>query len=182
MSAEKRFASLNWSVLIADKCDSALVDGLRSWGVEVVEAFGSSEEKLIELAPKHDVIVVRSATKITRPIIEAGKKGSLKIIGRAGVGIDNIDCEAAKEVGVKVVNTPDANTLSAAEHTCALMMALSRHVVQAGASMTRGEWNRGAFTGCELNGKTLGVVGLGRVGREVAKRMGAFNMKLVISF
>src|SRR5437879_3366877 len=124
-----------------------------------------------------DAIIVRSETKITAEILAAGKK--VKIVGRAGVGVDNIDVPAASRQGVIVVNVPGGNTISAAEHTVAMLLALSRNIPQANASLKAGEWKRPQFTGTELQGKVLGLVGLGRIGREVAKRCQSFGMAVL---
>ena len=124
-----------------------------------------------------DGIVVRSPTKLTADVIAAAKK--LRYIGRAGVGVDNIDLDAASEQGIVVMNSPGGNTVSTAEHTIALILALARHIPQAHRSVTDGEWDRKAYRGNELSGKTLGVIGLGRVGREVARRMLAFEMRVL---
>ncbi len=125
-----------------------------------------------------DGCVVRSGTQLTREVIEAAGT-RLKVIGRAGVGLDNVDVDAASKKGVVVMNTPGGNTISAAEQAFCLMMAAARNVAQADASMKRGEWERKKFTGHELYGKTLGVAGLGRIGTEVAKRAQAFGMKVI---
>src|SRR5205807_6188315 len=124
-----------------------------------------------------DAIIVRSETKITAEILAAGEK--VKIVGRAGVGLDNIDVPAASRQGVIVVNVPGGNTISAAEHTVAMLLALSRNIPQANASLKAGEWKRPQFTGTELQGKVLGLVGLGRIGREVAKRCQSFGMSIL---
>ncbi len=124
-----------------------------------------------------DAIIVRSETKITADVLAAGKK--VKIVGRAGVGVDNIDVTAASRQGVIVVNVPGGNTISAAEHTVAMILALSRNIPQANASLKAGEWKRSSFTGTELQGKVLGLVGLGRIGREVAKRCQSFGMPVL---
>jgi len=124
-----------------------------------------------------DAIIVRSETKITAEVLAAGKK--VKIVGRAGVGVDNIDVTAASRQGVIVVNVPGGNTISAAEHTVAMLLALSRNIPQANASLKAGEWKRSQFTGTELQGKVLGLVGLGRIGREVAKRCQSFGMPVL---
>ena len=124
-----------------------------------------------------DACVVRSGTHLTREVIEASKK--LKVIGRAGVGLDNVDVEAASKKGIVVINTPGGNTISAAEHTFCLLMALARNIPQADASIKKGEWERKKFTGVQLLEKTLGVVGLGRIGTEVAKRAQSFGMKVI---
>jgi D-3-phosphoglycerate dehydrogenase len=114
---------------------------------------------------------------VSADVIEAGKK--LKLIGRAGVGVDNIDVEAATKQGVIVINTPAGNTISAAEQTCALIMSVARNLAQGHLSMKEGKWERSQFMGVELQGKTLAIVGLGRIGREVAVRMQAFGMKTI---
>lgn len=132
---------------------------------------------LAEAIAPYDAIVVRSQTKVDAAAIEAG--ASLKVIGRAGIGLDNVDVEAATRRGVMVVNAPQSNILSAAEHTLALLLALARHVPQADASLRGGEWDRERFQGVELHGKTLGIVGLGRVGTMVAQRALAFGMRLI---
>jgi D-3-phosphoglycerate dehydrogenase len=124
-----------------------------------------------------DACVVRSGTQLTREVIEAAPK--LKVIGRAGVGLDNVDLETASKKGIVVINTPGGNTISAAEHTFCLLMAMARNIPQADASMRRGEWERKKFTGNELYDKTLGIAGLGRIGTEVAKRAQAFGMRVI---
>ena len=126
---------------------------------------------------EYDALVVRSGTKVTADVIYAASR--LKVVGRAGVGVDNIDVEAATEKGILVVNAPEANTISAAEHTIALLLALARKIPSANASLKAGKWERKKHMGVELNGKTLGILGLGRVGTEVAKRAKAFGMKIL---
>ena len=125
----------------------------------------------------YDACVVRSGTQLTREVIEAAKK--LKVIGRAGVGLDNVDVDAASKKGVVVINTPGGNTVSAAEHTFCLLMSTARNIPQADASVKRGEWERKKFTGVELHEKTLGILGLGRIGTEVAKRAQVFGMRVI---
>jgi D-3-phosphoglycerate dehydrogenase len=136
-----------------------------------------SEEELLPLVQDVVAMVVRSETKVTRKIIEAA--GSLRVVGRAGVGVDNVDVDAATEHGVVVMNTPGGNTISTAELSFAMLLCLGRKVPQAYASMTNGKWDRKQFQGTELAGKTLGVLGLGRIGTEVAKRALAFGMKVL---
>jgi len=136
-----------------------------------------SPQDLKNVIKDYDAIVIRSGTKVTKEIIEAGKK--LKVIGRAGVGLDNVDVEAATKNGVIVVNAPAGNTISTAELTMSLILSLSRNIPRANMSLLEGKWERKAFTGVELYGKTLGVVGLGRIGKEVAKRALSFGMKIV---
>ena len=132
---------------------------------------------LAEAIPGYDALVVRSQTKVDAAVVEAGT--SLKVIARAGIGLDNVDVEAATRRGVMVVNAPQSNILSAAEHTMALLLALARNVPQADAALRAGEWDRERFQGVELHGKTLGIVGLGRVGTMVAQRALAFGMRLI---
>src|SRR5687768_2435881 len=136
-----------------------------------------SLEDLKKAVSDADAVIVRSETKITSDVLAAGKK--IKIVGRAGVGVDNIDVAAASRQGVLVVNVPGGNTISAAEHTLALLLSLSRNVPSANDSLKRGEWSRAKFTGSELQGKTLGLIGLGRIGREVAKRAQSFGMRVL---
>jgi D-3-phosphoglycerate dehydrogenase len=134
-------------------------------------------EELISIIGDYEALVVRSQTKVTAAVIQAGKK--LQVIGRAGVGVDNIDVDEATRQGIIVVNAPTGNTVSAAEHTIALMFALARHIPQANTSLKSGEWRRGDFMGTEIRNKTLGIIGLGNVGSEVAKRARGLEMKLI---
>lgn len=134
-------------------------------------------EDLLAAIGAYDALVVRSATQVTPQVIEAGR--NLKIIGRAGVGVNNIDMDAATARGIVVVNVPDGNTIAACEQTLALMLALARNLPQAAASLAAGRWERNKFTGVELYGKTLGVVGLGRIGTEVSTRAQSFGMRVV---
>ncbi|CAD7770105.1 Glyoxylate/hydroxypyruvate reductase B [Candidatus Methanoperedenaceae archaeon GB50] len=136
-----------------------------------------SHDELKRKIPGYDALLVRSQTKVTGDIIEAGER--LKIIGRAGVGVDNIDVAAATRKGVIVVNAPEGNTISAAEHTIAMILAVSRKIPEAHASLVGRRWDRKKFMGVELRGKTLGIVGIGRVGAEVAKRAIGFEMDLL---
>ncbi|XP_076436188.1 D-3-phosphoglycerate dehydrogenase-like [Babylonia areolata] len=164
-------------VLISDEVDPKCVEVLQANGIEVVKNTKLSKEELLAEIPKYDGLIVRSATKVTADVINAGT--SLKIIGRAGTGVDNIDCKAATQRGIIVMNTPGGNTLSAAEHTCALIISLTRDLARAAQSMKEGRWDRKAFMGIELNGKTLAIIGLGRIGREVALRMQSFGMTTI---
>src|SRR5512138_1054793 len=136
-----------------------------------------SEEELLPLVKDVAAMLVRSETKVTRKVIEAAP--ALRVVGRAGVGVDNVDVDAATERGVVVMNTPGGNTISTAELTFTMLLSLARKVPQAYASMAAGKWDRKQFQGAELAGKTLGVLGLGRIGSEVAKRAIAFGMKVV---
>jgi D-3-phosphoglycerate dehydrogenase len=133
--------------------------------------------RLLEVIPSFDAVVVRSPTKLTEEVIAAGTR--LKFIGRAGVGVDNIDVTAASARGIIVMNSPGGNTISTAEHTIAVMLAVARRLPHAHASLTGGGWDRKTYRGVELCGKTLGVVGLGRVGRAVARRMLSFEMEVI---
>ncbi|MBM3876705.1 MAG: phosphoglycerate dehydrogenase [Verrucomicrobia bacterium] len=136
-----------------------------------------SEAELLPVVAKMDAIVVRSETKITRKVVEAATR--LRVVGRAGVGVDNVDVEAATERGIVVMNTPSGNTVSTAELTFAMLMSLARNIPQANASMKAGEWNRKAYSGVELHGKVLAILGMGRIGTEVAKRAQAFGMRVL---
>jgi len=136
-----------------------------------------SLDDLKKAAADVDAIIVRSETKITADVLASCKK--IRIVGRAGVGVDNIDVTAASRQGVIVVNVPGGNTISAAEHTVAMILALSRNIPQANASLKAGEWKRSQFTGTELQGKTLGLIGMGRIGREVSKRCQSFGMTVM---
>jgi D-3-phosphoglycerate dehydrogenase len=136
-----------------------------------------SEAELLPLVTETAAMVVRSETKITRKVIEAAPK--LRVVGRAGVGVDNVDVEAATQRGIVVMNTPSGNTISTAELTFSMLMALARKIPQANASMKAGEWNRKSFQGVELYGKTLGILGMGRIGSEVARRAIAFGMRVL---
>ncbi|MFH1414108.1 MAG: phosphoglycerate dehydrogenase [Candidatus Omnitrophota bacterium] len=138
---------------------------------------GMKPEELKAIIKDYDALIVRSATKVTKDVIEAA--GNLKVIGRAGVGLDNVDLEAATQKGIIVMNTPAGNTISTAEHTMSMILALSRNIPQAAASLKSGEWKRSKFMGAELYNKSLGVVGLGRIGSEVAKRALSFGMKIL---
>ena len=136
-----------------------------------------SPEELKEIIPDYDALLVRSSTQVTAELISAGKK--LKVIGRAGVGVDNIDVQKATEQGILVINAPEGNTISAAEHAMALMLSLARNIPQASVSLKEGQWKRNKFIGLELYKKTLGIIGLGRIGSEVAKRARAFGMNIL---
>ncbi len=165
-------------VLVADKISPKGVAFLRQQpGLEVIEAYGSSPEKVLELVKDVHAIAVRSETKITAAVFAAAPL--LKVVGRAGVGVDNVDVEAATARGVIVMNTPSGNTIATAELTFTHILCGARPVPQAAASMKAGQWDRKSFSGIELFRKTLGVVGLGRIGGEVAKRAQAFGMRVL---
>ena len=163
-------------VLVSDKISDLGINKLRE-KVAVDVKLDLTPEELIDIIGEYDALVVRSSTKVTRQVIEAGKK--LKVIGRAGVGIDNIDVEAATERGIIVLNAPEGNTISAAEHAIALMTSLARNIPAADASLKAGEWKRSSFMGVELYQKTLGVIGMGRIGSEVIKRAKAMGMNIL---
>lgn len=146
-------------------------------GIEVVVNTKLTPEQLIAEIPKYDALIVRSATKVTAEVIEAAT--NLKVIGRAGVGVDNIDLEAATRRGIVVINTPGGNSVSTAEHTIAMLLAMARSIPQAHVSMKQGKWDRKRFTGVEVRGKVLGVIGLGRVGMEVVKRAVGLEMEVI---
>ncbi len=163
-------------VLVAEPIAQEGIEVL-SKQAEVDIKLGLKPEKLIALIGEYDALMVRSETKVTAKVIEAGKR--LQVIARAGVGVDNIDVEAATQRGVVVVNAPTANTISAAEHTIALMLALARHIPQAHTLLKAGVWQRHNFVGVELRNKTLGVIGLGSVGSEVARRAQGLQMRVI---
>ncbi len=169
-------------ILVADKISSIGIDFLKQQeGFEVVTAYGlykDDQTKFLELATGASAIIVRSDSKVTRAVLEAASP-MLKAVGRAGVGVDNIDIEAATDYGVVVMNTPGGNTIATAELTFTHMLCGARPVVQAAASMREGRWDRKIMGGSELFKKTLGVCGMGRIGAEVAKRAQAFGMNIL---
>ncbi len=165
-------------VLVADPIAADGVDLLQSQGeLQVDVKTGMKPPELLEVVGVYEGLVVRSETKVTSEVIKQGSK--LRVIARAGIGVDNIDLDAATGAGIAVVNAPTGNTVAAAEHTVALMLALSRNIAEANQSMKEGQWKRGAFMGIEVRNKTLGIAGLGRVGTEVARRAQSFGMRLV---
>ena len=169
---------MSFKVLISDSLAKEAVEILekeKEFRVEVNTKL--TPEELKKVIKDYDALLVRSATKVTKDVIAAADK--LKIIGRAGVGLDNVDVEAASKKGIIVVNTPAGNTISTAEHTFSMILSLSRSIPQADLSMKKGEWERKKFMGVEVYGKTLGIIGLGRIGTEVAKRALSFGMKVL---
>ncbi len=164
-------------ILIADSLESTGIDILRQSGAEVVVLAAADKPRLKEIIADFDALVVRSATKADGPLLRAGKR--LKVVGRAGIGVDNVDVVTATELGILVVNAPTANLMSATEHTFALMLALARRIPAADASLKNGVWDRKSFTGVELQGKTLGIIGFGRIGQRVAMRARGFEMKVL---
>jgi D-3-phosphoglycerate dehydrogenase len=165
-------------VLIADKLESAGVELLQAAGLEVETRLGLKGEELAAALREFDAAIVRSQPKVTAECL--ANPGKLRAIARAGVGVDNIDVAAATRKGVVVMNTPGGNTVSAAEHTIALMLAVARRVPAADAVMKAGGWDRNKFVGAQVAGKVLGVVGLGRIGREVARRARGLDMSVIV--
>jgi D-3-phosphoglycerate dehydrogenase len=167
-----------FKVLVADPVSERGVTELRGAGeLEVTVKTGLKEDQLIEIIPQFSALVVRSQTKVTAKVLEAATR--LRVVGRAGVGVDNVDVEAATRRGVIVMNTPAGNTISTAEHAFSLLMALARKIPQAHASIKAGKWDRKSFEGVELYDKTLAVLGMGRIGKEVARRAMAFGMRVL---
>lgn len=162
-------------VLIADRLDEPGLAILRRAGCEVVQLAAAERSRIAERLADCDALIVRTATRVSRPLLAAAGP-RLRVIGRAGTGLDSIDCEAAQERGIALVHAPDANTVATAEHTFALLLALARRVPQADSSLKAGRWDRESLVGFELGGKRLGIVGFGRIGRAVAERARAFAM------
>src|SRR3989339_1973162 len=165
-------------VLAMDKTAEEGLKLLRDAGIEVDAKAGLSEDELVKIIPEYDAMIVRSDTRATPKIIEAGKK--LKIIGRAGVGVDNIDLPTATKNGVIVVNSPEGNTVAAAEHSFAMLLSMARSIPQAHSKLKKGEWDKKSFKGIEVLNKTLGVVGLGKIGRRVASYAIGMGMNVVV--
>lgn len=163
-------------VLVCDPLGSAGIERLQQHAAVDVKT-GLSESELVEIIGDYSAMIVRSGTQVTAAVIDAGQ--NLEVIGRAGVGTDNIDIEAATRRGIIVVNAPTANTIAAAEQAITLMLALARQVPQAGASLRQGRWERKKFIGVEVRNKVLGIIGLGRIGTEVAKRAHGLEMELI---
>lgn len=164
-----------WRIIVTDGLDDVGVNILEK-EAQVVKRHGISNEDIKKEIKEYDAIIVRSRTKMTRELIEAGEK--LKVIGRAGVGVDNIDLDAAREKGIVVVNAPSATTESVAELTLGMIFALAREIPRADASMKRGEWAKKEFKGTELYGKTLGIIGFGRIGSTVGQMAAAMGMRI----
>ncbi len=167
----------DFKVLVTDNISPEAIAKLCALGFAAEESKTLPEAELAQKIGEFDAVAIRSATKITAPVLE--NPGNLKIIVRGGVGIDNIDVALATAKHIAVANTPGANTIATAELTFALMLALARHIAGGSASLEAGEWNRKLFRGVELYGKTLGLLGLGRIGREVALRAQAFGMQVL---
>ncbi|MEM7307589.1 MAG: phosphoglycerate dehydrogenase [Planctomycetota bacterium] len=164
-------------VLVCDDLHPLALEELRSRGLVPEVRTGMDEATLVEAARDAEALVVRSATKVTRPVLEAAR--ALRVVGRAGIGVDNVDCAAATERGVVVMNTPTGNATTTAEHALALMVALARHVPRADRQVRGGSWKKKGLMGTELTGKTLGVIGLGRIGRLVAERAQGLKMRVI---
>ena len=167
-----------YKILIPDDLSAAGLDLLKAdpqVAVDVVKKMARPE--LLARIGDYDALIVRSETKVDAEVIERGAR--LRVVGRAGIGVDTIDVDAATRRGIIVMNTPQANTIATCEHTMAMMLALTRNVAQADASLRRGEWTRSKFMGAQLMGKTLGVIGFGRIGSQVARRAQAFGMEVI---
>ena len=151
-----------YRILISDPLNAAGLEILRESGAKVELLSAQDKPKLTELLPDFDALVVRSGTTVTADVLRAGKR--LKVVGRAGVGVDNVDVAAATEYGIVVMNAPGGNTVTTAEHAVSLMLSLARNIPQATASMREGRWEKQLLTGVEITGKTLGIIGLGHIG------------------
>src|SRR5882757_7920729 len=163
-------------VVVAEKISSSAIDLLREprWTIVTPDQV---EGKLASHLQSADALIVRSAVQVDADLLEHARK--LRVIGRAGVGVDNIDLDAATRKGIAVMNTPGANAIAVAEHTLALMLAMARHIGRANELMHAGKWEKKSLQGTELKAKTLGVIGLGKIGLEVARRARAFGMEVV---
>ena len=169
-----------FKVLVADPVSARGIEEISKGGLLEVDVHSGktlSESELIAKIPGYSALVVRSQTKVTAKVLEAAT--DLRVVGRAGVGVDNVDVEAATRRGVIVMNTPDGNTISTAEHAFTLMVSTARAIPQAHASVAAGKWERKKFEGVELYGKTLGILGMGRIGSELARRAIAFGMRVL---
>src|SRR5580765_2744527 len=164
-------------VLISDKMDPKAAEIFRSRGVQVDEITGKTRDELIAMIGDYDGLAIRSSTKVTKAILAAAT--NLKVVGRAGIGVDNVDIPAASAKGVVVMNTPFGNSITTAEHAIALMFALARQLPEADASTQAGKWEKNRFMGVELTSKTLGLIGAGNIGSIVADRARGLKMKVV---
>jgi D-3-phosphoglycerate dehydrogenase len=165
-------------ILITDKMAEEAIELLKDAGHDVTFDEMDADKLLLEI-PKYDALMVRGRTKAIADVVNAGAKGSLKVIGRAGIGVDNVDLETAAKNGIKVVNAPTGATASVAELTIAHMLSLSRHITKADATMKKGEWAKKQLKGNELYGKTLGLIGCGNIGKLTAKYAQMFNMNVI---
>lgn len=166
------------SILITDDVNVKCVEILENNGFDVTKNIKLTKTELLEEIKKYDCLIVRSATKVTAEVLTSASE-NLKLVARAGTGVDNIDVEFASQKNILVMNALGSNTISAAELTCSMISAIARHLPQANMSMKSGKWERSKFLGTELFGKTLAVIGLGRIGREVATRMSSFGMEII---
>jgi D-3-phosphoglycerate dehydrogenase len=167
---------MTYKILITEGLDETGRSVLRG-SAEMEDRNNISADELLKIIPGYDALIVRGRTKVTDSILQAGSR--LKVVGRAGVGVDNIDLEAAKKRNVTIVNAPLSTTLAVAEHTFGLLLAVARDIPRGDASMKQGEWLKKEIEGVELNGKTLGIIGFGRIGMEVGKRAAAFGMNVI---
>ncbi|MEX2603306.1 MAG: phosphoglycerate dehydrogenase, partial [Gracilimonas sp.] len=167
---------MSFKVLLLDNVDAVCAEVFKERGIQADVPGKLTEEELFAKIGEYDGMVVRSGTTVTSQLLE--KADNLKVIGRAGVGVDNIDIPAATAKGVLVMNTPDGNTISTAEHTCGLILSLARNIPNAVSKVKSGGWDRKKYMGTEVHGKKLGIVGLGKIGSEVAKRMASFGMEI----
>ncbi len=166
-------------VLVSDNLANEAIERLKSTqGLEIEVKTGMKPDELKETIKGKDAIIIRSATKLTKDVLESAD--SLKVIARAGVGLDNVDLETAKSKGIEVVNTPGGTSIGVAELAIALMLTAARHITRADATMKKGLWEKKKLGGIELYGKTLGIIGLGRIGSKVAERAQAFEMKIIV--
>lgn len=178
MNEKKKKNQLHAKILVSDPLAEEGLAVIRSQnGFEVEVKSKLSPDEILSTIPSYDALIVRSETKVTDRLIEAGK--NLKVIGRAGVGLDNINVEAATKRGIIVLNAPGGNTISTAEHTISMMLSLARNIPQACSSLKGRKWERKRFTGTEVYGKTIGIIGLGRIGSQVARRAHGLGMKLL---
>ena len=164
-------------VLIADKLSPAAVAIFRERGVDADVKTGLTKEELIKIVDQYDGIAIRSATKLTADVLKAAK--NLKVVGRAGIGVDNVDIPAATAAGVIVMNTPFGNSITTAEHAISLMLALARELPAANASTQAGKWEKNRFMGVEITGKVLGLIGAGNIGSIVADRAKGLKMRVI---
>ena len=164
-------------ILVCDPIHEDGVDMMEKAGIDVIQKITITSPVLLEMVSDYDAIVVRSRTKVTEKILRAGK--NLKAVARAGVGLDNIDLEAAKSLGIKVVNSPEAPTNAVAELVLGLMFSLARKIPEADFSMKKGKWNKSKIRGFELKGKTLGIIGFGRIGYQLAKKAKFLQMRVI---
>src|ERR1043166_285359 len=170
-------ATMTTKIFVADDVSESGLEPLRAAGFNVEKQPGLKPPELLDALKNSEGLIVRSETKVTADLLDAAN--TLRVIGRAGVGVDNIDVPAATIRGVVVMNAPAGNTITTAEHTIALLISLARSIPQANSSLKGGRWERKKFIGVELQGKTLGIIGLGRIGRVVASRARAMGMLIV---